>query len=383
MFFPESLFEDLSMQMLSGTWLLWITALLFLVLLVGSFLIGVYKKKKEEKERVVKEWERVRFILKEKEFNEREKKFFEELIQKYDPQNPLGVATLRQHFLRCVSKYILDARKNFGFDELDEAGDIIREIGIRLGHDYIPYGQRIYTTLELYQNQPLWMSPQGENPALWRKGNVTDVNGAFFRVAPFTPKDRLPVNLGQYILFKMWREDDARYQFSTVLRRIELDPEIYVFDHAFSLERFQSRAYFRVRLDKSIEVDIVKIDKKYDLQQISAEDVPCQVQFSTRGRMVNLSAGGSAILIDRDIDESNYIRLLLDMEDEKEPKHLTLYIRIISKVSIALGRYIYRGAFMGLTDENRDRLAKYVFRQQPPVSTALKEQQKKDEEKKI
>ncbi|MGC8737218.1 MAG: PilZ domain-containing protein [Candidatus Hydrogenedens sp.] len=371
------------MQMLYDTWLLWSITFLFLALLVVSFIIGIYKKKKEEKKRILRDWERVRYILKEKELNEKEIKLLEEIIHKYDAQNPLGVTTFRQHFVRCVYKYIINARKYLDFEELDEVGEILREISIRLGHDYIPYGQRIYTTVELYQNQPLWMSPQGENPSLWRKGNVVDINGAFFRVAPYTPQDRLPINLGQYISFKMWREDDARYQFSTVLRKIELDPEVYVFDHAFSLERFQSRAYFRVRLDKPIEADVVTIDKKYDLNQISAEDVSCKIIFSTRARIVNLSAGGSAILIDRDIEEGLFLRILLDMEDDKEPKFITLYMRIINKVNVALGRYIYRGAFMGLTDENRDRLAKYVFRQQPPVSSALREQQKKDEEKKI
>lgn len=370
------------MLLLSDTWLLWVVTFLLLLLLIISFLIGIYKKKKEEKQRVLRDWERVRFILKEKELNEKEIKLLEEIIHKYDSQNPLGVVTFRQHFIRCIHQYIMDARKHYDVDQLDEIGDILREIGIRLGHDYIPYGQRIYTTLELYENQPLWMSPQGESPSLWRKAHVVDVNGAFFRVTPFTPQDRLPVDLGRHISFKMWREDDARYQFSSVLRRIELDPEVYVFDHAFSLERFQSRAYFRVRLDMPIEADIVKIDKKYDLNQISAEDVPCHIQFSTRARIVNLSAGGCAILIDRDVDEGHFIRILLDMEDEKEPKYITLYMRIINKVNVALGRYMYRGSFMGLTDENRDRLAKYVFRQQPPVSTALREQQKKNEERK-
>jgi len=371
------------MQLLYNIWLLWAITFLFLLLLIVSFLIGIYKKKKEEKNRVLRDWERVRFILKEKELNEKEIKLLEELIYKYDPQNPLGVSTFRQHYIRCLHKYITNARKNLSFEELNEIGEMLREIGIRLGHDYIPYGQRIYATIELYQNQPVWMSPQGETPTLWRKAHVVDINGAFFRVAPFTHQDRLPVNLGQYVSFKMWREEDARYQFSTVLRRIELDPEIYVFDHVFSLERFQSRAYFRVRLDKPIEVDLVKIEKKYDLNQISAEDVPCQIQFSTRARIINLSAGGSAILIDRDIEDSYFIRILLNMEDEKEPKHITLYMRIINKVNISLGRYMYRGTFVGLTDDNRDRLAKYVFRQQPPISSALRERQKKNEEKKV
>lgn len=371
------------MLLFHDTWFLWAITFLFLSLLIFSFIIGIYKKKKEEKERILKDWERVRFILKEKELNEKEIKFLEELIHLYEPSNPLGVITFRQHFIRCLQKYISEARKNLSFEELEEKGEIIREISIRLGHDYIPYGQRIYSTIELYQNQPLWMSPQGESPALWRKAHVVDINGAFFRVAPFTLQDRLPVNLGQYVSFKMWREEDARYQYFTILRRIELDPEVYVFDHAFSLERYQSRAHFRVRLDKPIEVDIVRIDGKYDLNQISAEDVPCHILFSIRARIVNLSAGGSAILIDRDIDEDNYIRIFLDTEDEKEPKYITLYMRIISKVNVALGRYMYRGAFLGLTNENRDRLAKYVFRQQPPISTALREQHKKEDEKNL
>ena len=368
------------MRLLPDIWWLWGVTFLFLLLLIISFIIGILKKRKEEQKRILRDWEKIHSILTDKGFDEKEIEILEELIHKYEPRNPLGVVTSRPHFNRCLKKYITDIRKRLNFEELDERGKAIKEIIIRLGHDYTPYGQRIYSTVELYPNQPVWIYPKDKPSALGRKGAVVDINGAFFRVAPFTEQDRLPANVGDYFLFKIWREEDGRYQFLAKLRKVELEPETYIFDHAFSLERFQSREYFRVRLDKPIEVDIIKIEGKYDLNQIDIEEVPYNIQISTRARIINLSAGGIALLMEKDINEKFLLRLLFSPEDEKKPECIHLYVRIVSKENVSGGRYIYRGAFVGITDVNRDRVAKYVFRQQAPISKALREQEKKQNE---
>lgn len=368
------------MRLISDIWPLWAATFLFLFLLIISFVIGVIKKKKEERKQILKDWEKIYSNLTEKGFSEKEVKFLEELINKYEPKNPLRGITSRQHFNRCLKKYITDIRKKLSFEELDEIGKTLKDIIVRLEHEYVPYGQRIYSTLELYPNQPVWIYPKDKSSAMGRKGTVVDINGAFFRVAPFTERDRLPVSLGDYFLFKIWREEDGRYQFLAKLRKVELEPETYIFDHAFSLERFQSREYFRVRLDKPIEVDIIKIEGKYDLNQIDIEEVPYNIQISIRARIINLSAGGIALLMGKDINETFLLRLLFSPEDEKKPECIPLYVRIVSKENVSGGRYIYRGAFVGITDVNRDRVAKYVFRQQAPISKALREQEKKQNE---
>ncbi len=346
-----------------------------------SFIIGILKKRKEEQKRILRDWEKIHSILTDKGFDEKEIEILEELIHQYEPRNPLGVVTSRPHFNRCLKKYITDIRKRLNFEELDERGKAIKEIIIRLGHDYTPYGQRIYSTVDLYPNQPVWIYPKDKPSALGRKGAVIDINGAFFRVAPFTEQDRLPANVGDYFLFKIWREEDGRYQFLSKLQKIESDPEVYVFDHTFSLERFQSRAYFRARLDKPIEVDVIRTEGNYDLNQINIEEVPYHIQFSTRARIVNMSAGGIALLMEKDIDERLFLRILLNPEDEKKPEYIPLCVRTVDKTNVSGGRYMYRGTFIGVTDENRDRIAKYVFRQQLPISKAFREQQKKQDEK--
>lgn len=360
--------------------LIWFATLALMGLLVFAVIVEVVRRKREKRLTILQQWDTINTIIVEKELNEEEATTLKKIIEKYEPNNPINVVTVRQSFNRCIQKYIQDLSKSASFEELDKIGNILKEVRIRLGMDYIPYGQRIYSTAELYPNQTLWMSPRigsGEN---WRKGKVAEVNEAFFRVAPFTPQDKMNLKEGIEVVFRTWRDDDGRYQFTTVYRA--RDGEVYVFDHAFMLERFQTRAYLRVRMDKTVDVNIVRISDKYDLTQISAEDVPYKVEFSTRARIVNISAGGCALLIDRDIDEGLFVQFELELDDEAEQKTVKLITKILEKLNVSLGRYMYRGAFIGVTNELRERLIKYVYRLQPPISTALKEQQRLIEERK-
>ncbi len=368
------------MQFSVQSWLIWVALFSILGLLVLAVVLELLRRKRERKLAILQQWETIRTMLVEKELNEEERNMLIQLIEKYEPSNPINVVTVRQHFNRCVQKYIQDLRRDKPYAELDHVGEVLKEIRIRLGLDYIPYGQRIYTTAELYPNQTVWFNPKYGSFQEWRKGKVADVNEAYFRVAPLTTQDRVSLKEGDEVAFRTWRDDDGRYQFTAIFRA--KDEDVYVFDHAFSMERFQTRAYLRVRVDTTIDVNVVRFSSKYDLTHISAEDIPYKVEFSTRARVVNLSAGGCALLIDRDIEEDLYIQFELDLEDDEEPRVVKLIMRILDKLNVSLGRYMYRGAFVGVSNELRERLIKYVYKLQPPISTALKEQQRLIGEKK-
>ncbi|MCX8063706.1 MAG: PilZ domain-containing protein [Candidatus Hydrogenedentes bacterium] len=360
--------------------LIWLITLMLMGLLVLAVIVEIIRRKKERKNNILQQWNTVNTIIVEKEFNEEEASVLRKIIEKYEPNNPINVVTIRQNFNRCVQRYVQDLRKSVSFEELDNIGNVLKEIRVRLGMDYIPYGQRIYSTAELYTNQTLWMSLHLGVSESWRKGKVSGVNEAFFRVAPFTAQDKMNLKEGDEVVFRTWRDDDGRYQFKTIYRGKEED--VYVFDHAFTLERYQTRAYLRVRMEKTIDVNVVKISNKYDLNQISAEDIPYKVEYSTKARVVNISAGGCALLIDRDIDEDLFLQFDIELEDEGGQKSIKLITKILEKLSVSLGRYMYRGVFVGVTNELREKLIKYVYRLQPPISTALKEQQRLIEEKK-
>ncbi len=368
------------MQFLAQSWLIWFALFTIIGLLVLAVVLELLRRKRYMRLAIVQQWETIRTIIIEKEFSEEEARILTEVIEKYEPKNPINVVTIRQHFNRCVQKYIQDLRKGATFEELDHIGEVLKEVRIRLGMDYIPYGQRIYSTVELYTGQTLWFCPKSGSSEVWRKGKVAEVNEAYFRVAPLTAQDRVNLRGGDEVAFRTWRDDDGRYQFVTTYRA--KDENVYIFDHVYSLERFQTRAYLRVKVDTILDVNIIKISGKYDLSQISAEDIPYKVEFRTKARVVNISAGGCALLIDRDIDEDMFIQFELDLEDEGEPRVVKLIMKILEKLNVSLGRYMYRGAFVGVSNELRERLVKYVYKLQPPISTALKEQERLSKERK-
>lgn len=333
-----------------------IAAAIFIALLVGAFLAEGWRRRRDRKLRLEAEWRAVDELMREREFTQDEKSLLRTFIQKYASLHPLKAVTIRQHFDDCVeadlSKYPSHA------PEKEQRGVLLRDIRSRLGLDHVPIGQRIETTRELFPGQPIWISPAGgEKGKTWQAMGVTEVDEAKYAVGP-KEGTLAGYSVGGEIECRMWREEDARYIFTCEILRVEKHPLQIVLAHSDQLQRTQSRAHYRIRHEEAVEVEIISAPPGGD--ETNAESRPVVARM--RGRVTSLSGGGLAIVVGQPVPTVVFIRAQLNLETHSEP--LSVMVRLVESSALTGGRYLLRGAFIGMGDETRDLITHFVFKQQ-------------------
>ncbi len=132
------------------------------------------------------------------------------------------------------------------------------------------------------------------------------------------------------------------------------------FRHAVSLNRMQSREYYRIGFEQSASVGILNASVDG-----SDDDVRLRpVVTRTRGRFTNLSAGGFAILIPQPVPRQVLLRVTLQF-DGFEP--FDVEARIVSVLSLPGGQYLVRASYVGISEDVRDRITRFIFRRQQPL----------------
>jgi len=80
-----------------------------------------------------------------------------------------------------------------------------------------------------------------------------------------------------------------------------------------------------------------------------------------RGRITSLSAGGCAVVLKQPVARQVMLRLGIEMPGGKT---LETEADIVASSAISGGRYLLRLQFVGLSDEERDLIARYVLQKQ-------------------
>jgi hypothetical protein len=162
---------------------------------------------------------------------------------------------------------------------------------------------------------------------------------------------------GATVKCRMWRDDDARYLFDMKLDSNHPSLPGLRFFHTTAMERVQGRQHFRVRHDQTADLGV--INKPVDsVDEADVADLYVRpIVTSVRGRITNLSAGGFATVVHQPVSKSVFLRAVLDLE-ESEP--LTTISRIVSVNDMAAGRLLLRTQFVGLSQDDRERIAKHV-----------------------
>ena len=343
----------------------------------GLFLLAVlmdYLRRRRDRRLLVEAgWRSVRQIAREKELSSAELAFLEELIGRHSPAHPHRLVTVKQEFDRAVAREMERLEEQGGEKALAEGGLLLRDIRTRFGLDYIPIGQRIDTTRELYHAQPVWVGLGDAKAPEWFRMSVADVDEAHFHLAPHRGGAPPIPKAGDYLRCRLWREDDARYIFTTKVDSVASDPPLWALRHAVELNRVQSRAHFRIHLDQTVGVEVLNAPVDDDMSDVDRREAVTRL----RGRVTSLSGGGLAIVVQQPIPKHVLLRITLDLVPEPGPLRLTA--RPVGSSTLSAGKHLVRCAFAGISDEVREAVSQYVFHRQGPIQAAEAHSQGEEE----
>ena len=342
----------------SNTTLL-VVAGLFLGLLGFGVWVDMRRRRQKTRRRVQNEIKSMMEIIRERSFSEEEIKILVNLVKRRASLHPLRAITTRHDYDRCVDEEMAALEKKNQPREFERMGLLLRDIRGILGLDYVPFGQRIHSTREIHSGQLITVAKAGETTPKWARVIVGEVDEAYFTLLPRAKAGgSFPAfGEGDALRCRMWRDDDARYVFTTKIISEESGPRSWRAKHTHDLKRVQARSHFRIRHDQTTTVSILNgsVDGKMD----NASDRHAVTKM--RGRITSISAGGCALVMQQPVSKRVLLRISLELPAE-EP--LPLEARIVATSPISGGRHLIRATFVGLDDTRRDRVAKYVLHRQ-------------------
>jgi len=342
---------------------------LTLYFLAGLVIAGVvavlaldsYRRRKLRRERLARDWESVRVILEERGIFGDDAQTIERLLKTHLPREPLRGVTTREGFETLVSSEV-EAWHAIQQGNVEKLGIRLRAIREQLGLDYVPPGQQIVSTRELHDGQWIAIAPADADEPEWIRVMVEDVNEAYFYVVlkPRTLAAPPLLHPGQRIRCTVFRDEDGRYAFETDIAAYDHPPPTWRLHHTHDFVRTQNRADYRVRHDQSVMAHVFDAPLH--------DDGPRAGNTITRipGRITSLSAGGCAMVFKQPV--ARRVRLVITLElPSGQP--IETEVAIVGSATISGGRYLVRGRFRGLSDEDRDRIARYVtYRQRKRIA---------------
>lgn len=334
---------------------------IFAVLFMIAVLLEAMRRRATARRKEEAQWVTMREIASEKGIPDACWDALEGLIRRWAPENPLQAATSRHHFDRCVQQQ-MDSFMEGDSDEFENAGALLREARVYLGLDYIPFGQRIHSTCELYEGQQLWLAKAGKTEPHWMRFSVRAITEAHFIAAPAEKAVFLAAGFAkdQALQCRLWREDDARYSLEAKVGAVTASPPSLSFQHTSDLKRKQAREHFRIRFDESATVGVLSAPSDGSTDGIHLR--PEVTQLS--GQITSLSAGGLALVIQQALPKQVFLRIKLCFPDDEPIK---VEARIVSTATITGDRVMVRAAYIGIDDETRDTIARYVLKRQQPI----------------
>ena len=306
-------------------------------------------------QRVAGEWNTVKEIMTTRELSDEYVRLFQDLVRKHAPKMPLKIATVRQEYEKCIEVEMRAVIKKHGREAFEKAGADYREIRIQLGLDYVAIGQLIRSTRDLSSGQ--WISTSKEGSQQWYRLRVDSVDEAYLYASRHEKEEIPDFREGDKLRCRLWRDEDARYLFSTRVIVFDDPPPGWRLAHVNDMKRVQARAHFRIRHDQSTIVGVINAPIDGNLDNVSERRVVTKL----RGRITSLSAGGCALVLPQTVSKRVLLRIGLNLPGKIS---LELEASVVSVSAISGGRYLARTRFVGLDDANRDAVAKYVLSRQ-------------------
>lgn len=340
---------------------------LFVGLIIVGFSVERFRQRKRIRLQRANEWKTAESIIRDKELTPEEQNALRTLIRKQSPEEPLRVITVRQHFEACVEQ-MMDAllaqgdQKQYG-----RMGALLRDVRVALALDYVPLGQRIQSTRELSPSQIVSLATSSDKASGWHKARVESLDEAYLYLSleDARASELSGLRTGDKVRVHLWREEDARYAFQLECAGRREEPPGLIFFHTTELERLQARRDYRIRHEQTTSVGVISKapDEEEDVERLAERPLVTKL----RGRITNLSAGGCALVVQQPLPTQVLLRIVIELDD-LEP--FDVFARIVSASPISGGRSFVRTSFVGIDDETRDKIARYIMRRQQNLSEA-------------
>jgi hypothetical protein len=340
-------------------------AMLLLVgLFAGAVCLELYRRRRDRALRLKAEWRGVKDFFDERGLLAEDWNLLRAILLQYAADCPFAAVTKRSHFDQCITRYFQALATSEDEAALNERGIRLREVRNQLGLDYVPLGRRIHTTRTLQPKQQLSISAAAGNPPAWFQFLIVDVNEANFSMTPAGKDDTVDLPAGCALKFRMWREEDARYLFESVLVRVDADSGRWIVTHADKMTRNQSRAYFRLRVEQAVTASVLNATRDENYEGIA--DQPAVTEL--RGRITSLSGGGLAVIFQQPVPKQVLLRIPLSIPSLGGT--LDVIVRPIASQTLSGGRCHLRGMFVAMDDEMRESITRYVLSKQKLLTGA-------------
>ena len=350
------------------------------IALILLFILAEYLRRRYLRiKRVRSEWEVVESIVRTKEFSPEERRSLFELVERYAPEEPIRAISQNSLFNQCIERAMASVARNP--ELVTERGSTLRQIRVRLGLDFVPFGLPISSSRDLHVGQALWIAPGATGGLQWTRATIVNMDEACFRVAPRSDvraespgltisKSGPPsFNENELVRFFLWREDDARYEFRAPLRSTSANPLEWAFQHVTPINRIQVRNHYRVRFDQQSTIRILRAPKE-DERTLGYAEKRTLAHLSAR--VCSLSAGGLAAVTAQPAPLHSFMRVKLHLPDEGTAD---VEARVVSVEPVSGGRYLLRGKFEGISENTQDTISRYVWRRQQPKPTPVPQEE--------
>jgi len=351
----------------------WLIAAGLLALIALAVLLEYQRRRRARRAQILAERKLVGEIAAEKKFTPEEKTALFDLINKYFPQAPLAVVKDRAVFDKAVDEEIQAVEAKNDERLLRKAGLVLRSVREKLDFQYVPMGQRIWSTRELYEGQIVWLGKE-EEPVRWHEGAVSAVDEAFLHVTLIDnlAGQGLLFEAGEKIRCRLWREDDARYIFAAVLASCTGQPPTCTLRHSSEVNRMQAREYYRVHYTHDAQLKLLNSEAP---EPGPPEEVHIVAQWPAH--FTSLSAGGFAVVGRKPLPAGVRVRIEIDLPGEET---FEAQASTVGGETLPGDRHLIRAKFTDISEEKRDLIAHYVsLRQQPNLAQPLEQAKERQE----
>lgn len=329
-----------------------------LFLLAIAVAIELHRRHRERRDILEADWRAARDLLADRGIDGEDRALLLAILTQYAPDHPTRAITKRLTYDGCMERYFKTLIATSDDATVAERGARLRDVRGRLGLDYVPIGQRIHSTRELYNGQALWATPASGVEPRWFHLRVAGVDEASVFLAP-VGTDALPVvKSGEALKFRFWREDDGRYLFEASVIPTDRRPAVWRAAHSQPLARTQARAHYRIRFDSMVQVNILNAPLRDDFDGLEAQTSVTNLT----GRVISLSGGGLAVQFPQPVPKQILMRIPLSLPGSA--RALTTFVRPTGAQQLGGGQSIVRGRFVAMDDETRDTITRYVFLKQ-------------------
>ena len=348
--------------------LFWFIAGGLFVLVIVAILLEFRRRRHSRRVQIIAERKLVDEISAEKQLDGDEKKALWDLIDTYFPQTPLAVVKDRSVFDQAVQQEIQAVETPKDERLLRQAGLVLRSVRKKLDFQYVPMGQPISSTRELYEGQIVWLGKEGE-PSRWYECAVSAVDEAFLHVTPIGDRagQALPFRSEENLRGRLWREDDARYIFSLRLASCSGDPVTCTLRHTSDLNRMQAREYYRIHYTQDAQLNLL-----HSREAAEAEgQQELRIVAKWQAHFVSLSAGGFAVVAQKPLPPDVLVKIVVELPGEQP---FEVQACTVGGETLPGERHLIRARFTDIAEEKRDLIARYIsLRQQPILAQSLEQ----------